>query len=249
MLEVNDLNVSYGAVNAVQGVDLRADVGKVTLVLGANGAGKTTSLRAVAGYHKPKSGSVLIDGVELVGSRAHKMVSNRLVLVPEGRRVFSTLTVEENLRIGGYRATRSQVEGTMAEVYDQFPILSDRKGQQAGLLSGGEQQMLAFGRAVMSQPKVILMDEPSMGLAPTMVDSVMTKVREIADRGIAVLIVEQNADAGLLVADHVSVITRGKTVWTGPAADADKAAVHAVLGESALDEEATSGTARPDDDH
>lgn len=235
MLEVNDLNVNYGAVNAVQGVALRADVGKVTLVLGANGAGKTTSLRAIAGYHKPKSGAVLVDGVDLAGSRAHKMVRNRLVLVPEGRRVFGTLTVEENLRIGGYRASRSEVEETIAEVYEQFPILSDRKGKQAGLLSGGEQQMLAFGRAVMSQPKVILMDEPSMGLAPTMVDSVMTKVREIADRGIAVLIVEQNADAGLQIADQVSVITRGTTVWTGAAADADRAAVHAVLGESALE--------------
>ncbi|MCF8607925.1 ABC transporter ATP-binding protein [Gordonia sp. HY442] len=235
MLEVNDLHVSYGAVNAVQGVSLRAEVGKVTLVLGANGAGKSTTLRAVAGYHKPKAGSVLVDGADLTGSRAHKMVRNQLVLVPEGRRVFATLTVEENLRIGGYRASRAEVEATMAEVYEQFPILSDRKGQQAGLLSGGEQQMLAFGRAVMSQPKVILMDEPSMGLAPTMVDSVMTKVREIADRGIAVLIVEQNADAGLRVADQVSVITRGKTVWTGAAADADTAAVHAVLGETALE--------------
>ena len=235
MLEVNDLNVSYGAVNAVQGVTLRADVGKVTLLLGANGAGKTTSLRAIAGYHKPKCGSVLVDGVDLKGSRAHKMVRHGLVLVPEGRRVFSTLTVEENLRIGGYRATRAQADQTIAEVYEQFPILADRRRSQAGLLSGGEQQMLAFGRAVMSQPKVILMDEPSMGLAPTMVDSVMAKVREIADRGIAVLIVEQNADAGLRIADDVSVITRGKTVWTGAAADADKAAVHAVLGESALD--------------
>ncbi|MCF8570171.1 ABC transporter ATP-binding protein [Gordonia sp. HY002] len=235
MLEVNDLHVSYGAVNAVQGVSLRAEVGEVTLVLGANGAGKSTTLRAVAGYHKPKAGSVLVDGADLTGSRAHKMVRNRLVLVPEGRRVFATLTVEENLRIGGYRASRAEVEATMAEVYEQFPILSDRKGQQAGLLSGGEQQMLAFGRAVMSQPTVILMDEPSMGLAPTMVDSVMTKVREIADRGIAVLIVEQNADAGLRVADQVSVITRGKTVWTGAAADADTAAVHAVLGETALE--------------
>lgn len=235
MLEVNDLNVSYGAVNAVQGVALRADTGKVTLVLGANGAGKTTSLRAIAGYHKPKSGSVLVDGVDLAGRPAHTMVRNKLVLVPEGRRVFSTLTVEENLRIGGYRASRGAADATIAEVYEQFPILADRKDSQAGLLSGGEQQMLAFGRALMSQPKVILMDEPSMGLAPTMVDSVMTKVREIADGGIAVLIVEQNADAGIRIADDVAVITRGKTVWNGAAADADKAAVHAVLGESAFD--------------
>ncbi|MBM7365856.1 ABC transporter ATP-binding protein [Gordonia hydrophobica] len=236
MLEVTDLKVSYGAVNAVQGVSLRAAVGEVTLLLGANGAGKTTSLRAVAGYHRPKSGSVVVNGVDLAGSRAHTMVRNRLVLVPEGRRVFATLTVEENLKIGGYRAPRGAVEKTIAEVYEQFPILYDRRRSQAGLLSGGEQQMLAFGRAVMAQPTVILMDEPSMGLAPTMVDSVMTSVRAIADRGIAVLIVEQNADAGLRIADRVSVITRGKTVWAGAAADADKAAVHAVLGDAVLDE-------------
>ncbi len=235
MLEVRDLQVSYGAVNAVQGVSVSADVGKVTLVLGANGAGKTTSLRAISGFHRPRSGAVIIDGDDLAGRRAHVLVRHGLVLVPEGRRIFSTLTVEENLRIGGYRASRSAAEATIGEVFEQFPILHDRRAMAAGLLSGGEQQMLAFGRALMSQPRVILMDEPSMGLAPAMVEAVMTKVREIADRGIAVLIVEQNADAGLRIADDVSVITRGRTVWTGPADDADRAAVHAVLGETALD--------------
>ncbi|MXP24241.1 ATP-binding cassette domain-containing protein [Gordonia sp. HNM0687] len=235
MLEVNDLHVSYGAVNAVQGVSAKVDEGRVTLVLGANGAGKTTSLRAIAGYHRPKSGEVLIGGRDVAGSRAHTIVRHGLVLVPEGRRVFSTLTVEENLRMGAYRAPKSQIQQTMDEVYDQFPILQERKDTAAGNLSGGEQQMLAFGRAVMSRPKVILADEPSMGLAPTMVETVMDKVREIADSGIAVLIVEQNADAGLAIADDVSVITRGRTVWTGRAADADRAAVHAVLGESELE--------------
>ncbi|WP_132992148.1 ABC transporter ATP-binding protein [Gordonia zhaorongruii] len=236
MLEVDDLHVSYGAVNAVHGVSMRAEPGKVTLVLGANGAGKTTSLRAVAGFHRPRSGTVQLDGVDLTGKRAHVMVRHSMVLVPEGRRVFPTLTVVENLRIGGYRASRAQVDETIEEVYSQFPILSERRGTAAGLLSGGEQQMLAFGRALMSQPKAILMDEPSMGLAPTMVDTVMTKVRQIADRGIAVLMVEQNADAGLAIADEVSVITRGRTVWTGPTADADRAAVRAVLGDAALDD-------------
>ncbi len=235
MLEVNDLHVSYGAVNAVQGVSMKAEAGRVTLVLGANGAGKTTSLRAIAGYHRPQSGSVTIGGQDVAGRRAHTMVRHGLVLVPEGRRVFSTLTVDENLRVGGYRAPRARVAKTLAEVYEQFPILAERRNGAAGLLSGGEQQMLAFGRAVMSQPKVILMDEPSMGLAPTMVDTVMGKVRDIADTGIAVLIVEQNADAALRIADEVSVITRGQTVWTGPTADASLAAVHAVLGETALE--------------
>lgn len=242
MLEVNDLRVSYGAVNAVQGVAVRADAGRVSLVLGANGAGKTTSLRAVAGFHRPKGGRVLLGGDDLTGRRAHVMVRHGLVLVPEGRRVFSTLTVEENLRMGGYRAPRSQMTTVLGEVYEQFPILAERRDMAAGLLSGGEQQMLAFGRAVMSQPKVILMDEPSMGLAPTMVERVMTQVRAIADRGIAVLIVEQNADAGLAIADEVSVITRGRTVWTGPAAEASRAAMHAVLGESSLDAAGPGGT-------
>lgn len=239
MLEVKDLHVSYGAVNAVHGVSMRAEPGRVTLVLGANGAGKTTSLRAVAGYHRPKSGSVVLDGRDLVGKRAHTIVRRGMVLVPEGRKIFSSLTVEENLRMGGYRATKSQIETTMSEVYEQFPILDDRSDMAAGLLSGGEQQMLAFGRALMAQPQVILMDEPSMGLAPTMVDTVMDNVRAIADRGIAVLMVEQNADAGLAVADEVSIITRGETVWTGPAAEADRAAVHAVLGETAMEDAPT----------
>lgn len=248
MLEVKDLHVSYGAVNAVHGVSVRAEPGRVTLVLGANGAGKTTSLRAIAGYHRPKSGSVVLDGRDLVGKRAHTIVRRGMVMVPEGRKIFSSLTVEENLRMGGYRATKSQIEATMPEVYEQFPILDDRSDMAAGLLSGGEQQMLAFGRALMAQPQVILMDEPSMGLAPTMVDTVMDNVRAIAERGIAVLMVEQNADAGLAVADEVSIITRGETVWTGPAAEADRAAVHAVLGETAM-EDAPAGQDSTGDAH
>lgn len=246
MLEVADLHVSYGAVNAVHGVSMRAQRGKVTLVLGANGAGKTTSLRAVAGFHRAKSGSVSLEGIELVGKPAHAIVRRGLVLVPEGRKIFASLTVEENLRIGGYRASHSQVETTMGEIFEQFPILSERRDMAAGLLSGGEQQMLAFGRAMMSQPRVILMDEPSMGLAPTMVDTVMSSVRAIADRGIAVLMVEQNADAGLEIADEVSVITRGETVWTGPASEADRAAVHAVLGETAMEGAGVSPGAGPE---
>ena len=236
MLEVTDLHVSYGAVNAVHGVSMQAHKGRISLVLGANGAGKTTSLRTVAGFQKAKAGTVTLDGEKVLGKPAHMMVRRGVVLVPEGRKIFSPLTVEENLRIGGYRAPRSKVAGTMEEVYEQFPILGDRRDMAAGLLSGGEQQMLAFGRALMSQPTIILMDEPSMGLAPTMVDKVMASVRSIADRGIGVLMVEQNADAGLTVADDVSIVTRGETVWTGPASEADRAAVHALLGEAAIEE-------------
>ncbi|MFH5821849.1 ABC transporter ATP-binding protein [Georgenia sp. AZ-5] len=236
MLEVNDLHVSYGSVNAVRGVSVSASRGRVTLVLGANGAGKTTSLRAVCGLQKAVGGSVTLDGKEILGQAPHRTVRQGLVLVPEGRKVFAELTVEENLRMGAYTVARGTSEKTLAEVYEKFPILAERRAMHAGLLSGGEQQMLAFGRALMSQPRVMLMDEPSMGLAPAMVDRVMTGVRDIADTGIAVLMVEQNADAGLAVADDVVVVERGEVSWSGTAdaAQADTALVRAFLGEAAL---------------
>jgi branched-chain amino acid transport system ATP-binding protein len=238
MLEVKDLHVNYGPVNAVHGVSFSAQEGRVTLVLGANGAGKSTSLRAIAGLHKPKSGAIELDGRSIFGLPAHKVVRRGMALVPEGRKIFFPLTVEENLRVGGYTASRSNVDKTMAQVYDTFPILGDRRAAAAGLLSGGEQQMLAFGRALMSQPRLMLMDEPSMGLAPTMVDTVMASVQKMVDAGIGILMVEQNADAGLEIADTVVVVTRGETVWTGTAEDArgNAAIVHAMLGEAALDE-------------
>ena len=238
MLEVTDLHVNYGPVNAVHGVSFSAEKGKVTLVLGANGAGKSTSLRAVAGFHKPRKGTVTFDRSSIFGKPAHRVVRKGMVLVPEGRKIFFPLTVEENLRIGGYSAPRSGIESSMAEVFDQFPILGDRRSSAAGLLSGGEQQMLAFGRALMSRPRLMLMDEPSMGLAPTMVDRVLTSVRAMADSGIGILMVEQNADAGLQIADSVVVVTRGETVWSGTAAEArgNNAILHAMLGEAALDE-------------
>ncbi|WP_104107721.1 ABC transporter ATP-binding protein [Nocardioides sp. 616] len=238
MLEVTDLHVNYGPVRAVHGVSFTAEAGSITLVLGANGAGKTTSLRAVAGFHKPASGSITFDGKTMTGMAAHKVVRRGMVLVPEGRKIFFPLTVEENLRIGGYAAPRGGLEAGMEEVYDKFPILGERRNSQAGLLSGGEQQMLAFGRALMSKPKLMLMDEPSMGLAPTMVEKVLSSVRTMADAGIGILMVEQNADAGLRIADSVVVVNRGETVWTGTASEArgNKAIVHAMLGEAALDD-------------
>ncbi|MGM7666583.1 ABC transporter ATP-binding protein [Microbacterium sp. A93] len=236
MLEVTDLHVSYGSVNAVRGVSMSAQAGRITLVLGSNGAGKTTSLRAIHGLLKAKSGSVKLKGKEILGQPSHRQVRHGLVMVPEGRRIFPSLTVEENLRMGAYTATRAATQKTMAEVYEKFPILLERKGMPGGLLSGGEQQMLAFGRAMMSQPEVVLLDEPSMGLAPAMVDRVMNRVREIADTGIAVLMVEQNADAALAIADDVVLVQRGEVVWTGTAeqAQADTALVHTFLGEAAL---------------
>lgn len=243
MLEVTDLHVAYGAVQAVRGVTLAASPGRITLVLGSNGAGKTTTLRTVCGLHAAKAGSVRLAGQEILGQPPHRIVRRGLVMVPEGRKIFAPLSVEENLRIGGYVAPRATVAARMAEIYDTFPILAQRRAMAAGLLSGGEQQMLAFGRALMSQPKVILMDEPSMGLAPTMVDTVLSSARAIADSGIAVLMVEQNADAGMRVADEVVVMSRGEVVYRGSASDAqaDTAVVHAFLGETALDDSGPTG--------
>lgn len=237
MLEVEDLHVSYGNVQAVRGVSLGATPGRVTLMLGANGAGKTTTLGAIAGTLKPVSGRVTLEGQEITGRPPHKNVRSGMSLVPEGRRVFGPLTVAENLRMGGYTA-KGDPEKALARVHSMFPILADRAASPAGLLSGGEQQMLAFGRALMSEPKVILLDEPSMGLAPAIVDSILAKVRDMADSGIAVLMVEQNAEAGLEVADDVVAIARGEVVYSGAADEARNHAsvLRAFLGDAALAE-------------
>ena len=239
MLEVKDLYVNYGAVAAVQGMTLSASQGKVTLVLGANGAGKTTTLRAICGLQKPKSGTVTLDGTEIQGLKASKIVRRGLVMVPEGRRVFAPFSVEENLRLGGYTAAKQSTEKTMQEVYEMFPILHERRNGPAGLLSGGEQQMLAFGRALMSSASTILMDEPSMGLAPAIVQSVLNSARTIAESGKTVLMVEQNAEAGLAVADDVFLVERGEVAYSGTAKEAreDPALVRAFLGEAALTDE------------
>lgn len=236
MLRIDNLHVRYGAVEAVRGVDLKVQPGRVTLVLGANGAGKSTTLKAIAGLHPPLSGSVTFDGRNITGLAAHKVVRCGIALSPEGRRVFSPLTIAENLRLGGYTAGRAVLDETLARVYEMFPILHDRSNSPAGLLSGGEQQMLAFGRALMSQPKIMLLDEPSMGLAPVVVDTVIEKVRAMADAGIGILMVEQNAEAGFEVADEVVAIARGEVVYAGVARDARNHAsvLRAFLGEAAL---------------
>lgn len=236
MLEINDLHVSYGAVNAVRGISVSAEPGRISLLLGSNGAGKTTSMRAVSGLLKAKSGSVKLNGKEVLGKPAHKIVRQRMVMVPEGRNIFPSLTVEENLRLGAYTVDRAEAQKIIEGVHNRFPILLERKDMPGGLLSGGEQQMLAFGRAMMAQPEVMLLDEPSMGLAPGMVDRVMEQVRRIADFGLAVLMVEQNAEAALSVADDVYLMQRGEIMWTGTAteAKADPAVIKAFLGEAAL---------------
>ena len=236
MLEIIDLHVRYATAEAVRGVTLSATPGRVTLVLGANGAGKSSTLRAAAGLVDVHAGQVALDGVDVTGRAPHRIVRNGMVLVPEGRRVFAPLTVEENLVLGGYIAPRERARDVLERVWEMFPILRERRAGQAGLLSGGEQQMLAFGRALMSSPRVIMLDEPSMGLAPTMVESVLEAVRGMADEGLSVLLVEQNAEMGLEVADEVVAMSRGEVVFTGPAAQArsNASVLRAFLGEAAL---------------
>jgi branched-chain amino acid transport system ATP-binding protein len=236
MLKVADLQVRYGNVEAVGGVSLTAERGQVTLVLGANGAGKTSTLKAIVGLLKPYAGQVTLDGDDITGLPAQKIVRRGVVLVPEGRRVFSPLSVADNLRMGGYVAAKAQYRQTLEHVYDMFPVLAERRNYAAGLLSGGEQQMLAFGRALMSQPRVMLLDEPSMGLAPVITEAILAKVREMADAGIAVVMVEQNAESGVDVADQVVVLARGLVAYSGTAAEArnNAALVRAFLGEVAL---------------
>ena len=238
MLEIDDLHVSYAHVEAVRGVSVTVRPGKVTLVLGPNGAGKTTTIKAIAGVHPPDSGTVTLDGTDITGLAPHAIVRRGIALVPEGRRVFAPLTIAENLRLGGYTASKAQFEETHARVEEMFPILHERSQAAAGLLSGGEQQMLAFGRALMSQPKFMLLDEPSMGLAPVVVDTVLEKVRAMADAGIGILMVEQNAEAGLDVADEVVAVARGEVVYSGAAKEARSHAsvLRAFLGEAALAE-------------
>jgi branched-chain amino acid transport system ATP-binding protein len=240
MLEITDLHVSYGRVEAVRGFEASVRAGRITLVLGANGAGKTTSLRAVAGLRRAVKGSVRFKGEEMLGRAAHRIVAAGMTLVPEGRKIFAPLSVEENLKVGGHTASRASVATNLERVFAMFPVLKERRSAAGGLLSGGEQQMLAFGRALMSDPQAMLLDEPSMGLAPVVVDRVLASVRAIADSGIAVLMVEQSADAALAIADDVVVLARGEVVHAGPA-DAespDAPVVRALLGDAAVHESA-----------
>lgn len=217
LLDVTDLRVSYGIIEAVRGISLSVEPGEIYAVLGANGAGKSSTLRALAGLER-SSGSVSLNSVEVGKWPAYRRARHGVTLVPEGRRVFAPLTVEENLMIGAYNVTsKPEVRRILSEVYAMFPRLAERQDSAAGLLSGGEQQMLAFGRAMMAAPRVILMDEPSMGLAPTIVDLVLDSARRIADTGVGVMLVEQNAVGALAVADRAGVLERGTLVIEGRA--------------------------------
>ena len=220
MLTIKDLEVYYGVIQAIKGVSFEVNQGEVIALIGANGAGKTTILHTITGLLAPKNGSVVFEGKELTKMPAHKIVSLGMAHVPEGRRVFADLSVYENLRMGAYtRKDRNEIEETLEKVYQRFPRLKERRNQMAGTLSGGEQQMLAMGRALMSKPKILLMDEPSMGLSPIMVNEIFSIIQEVSDSGTTVLLVEQNAKKALSIADRGYVLETGNIVLEGKAAD------------------------------
>jgi branched-chain amino acid transport system ATP-binding protein len=223
LLEVEGLEVRYGGLVAVHGIDLTLQEGEVTLILGSNGAGKSSTLNALAGALRPSRGAVRFDGRDITRWPSHKVSRNGLVLVPEGRRIIAPLSVEENLLLGGYSVRSKQRRAELLEeMFTMFPILRERRAAAGGLLSGGEQQMLAFGRALMSQPRLILLDEPSMGLAPIIVDQIMESVTQIAARGVSVLMVEQNAAAALPRADAAYVLEQGEVILHGTAAEVER---------------------------
>jgi len=233
LFSVRGLEVRYGGIAAVKGVDLDVDEGQIVTVLGANGAGKSSLMRAIAGVIRPSAGSVIYRGEHVEGWHAYRAPGQGLVLVPEGRRILSPLSVEDNLLLGAYTVrSRAAIEATLKRVYDMFPILRERRRFAGGLLSGGEQQMLAFGRALMAQPALILMDEPSMGLAPVMVEKIMESVADIGRSGVSILMVEQNATYALEIAHQGYVLEQGRVVLQGTAAEiaSDAGVVEAFLG-------------------
>lgn len=234
MLEVKGLEVYYGMIQAIKGISFKVEEGEVIALIGANGAGKTTTLHAVTGLLQPKAGQILFEGNDIAKMPGYKIVSKGMAHVPEGRRVFSQLSVLQNLRMGAYtRKDKEEIERNLRMVYDRFPRLEERQNQMAGTLSGGEQQMLAMGRALMSNPKIILMDEPSMGLSPIFVNEIFDIIREVSKSGTTVLLVEQNAKKALSIADRAYVLETGNIVLEGKASDLlnDDSIKKAYLGE------------------
>ena len=215
LLEVKDIHVYYGSIHAVKGVSFEVHQGEIVTLIGANGAGKSTVLNTISGLLHPRSGSVVFDGKDLKGVAPHKIVEHGLAQCPEGRRIFLQMTVEDNLEMGAYTQPGSTVEEGIADVYRRFPRLQERRRQVAGTLSGGEQQMLAMGRALMSRPKVLMLDEPSMGLAPILVEQIFDIIKELHAAGTTILLVEQNAQAALSVADRAYVLETGSISLSG----------------------------------
>ena len=233
MLKIKDLHVSYGGIKALRGVDLEVPDGKIVTLIGANGAGKSTTLRTISGLVKAESGSITYDGKELLGLSINKILEQGIAQSPEGRRVFPNLTVLENLKIGAYlRKDRDGIEKDVRWIYELFPRLEERHWQPAGTLSGGEQQMLAVGRALMSRPRLLMMDEPSLGLAPLVVQGIFDIIRTINQQGVTVLLIEQNANMALKIADYAYVLETGCITKSGTGAEllADESIKEAYLG-------------------
>ena len=232
MLKVNDINVYYGAIHAIKGVSFEVNDGEVVTLIGANGAGKSTILNTVCGLLRSRTGSVEFLGKNLGSVPAHKIVELGMAHVPEGRRIFQQMTVEENLEMGAYTQVRSSVDPNLERVYEQFPRLKERRKQVAGTLSGGEQQMLAMGRGLMSNPRLLMLDEPSMGLAPILVEQIFDIIRQLHKAGTTILLVEQNAQMALSVADRGYVLETGKIVSSGTGSELlnDESVKKAYLG-------------------
>lgn len=219
LLSVNDINVYYGAIHAIKGISFEVNEGEIVTLIGANGAGKSTSLNTVSGLLRPKTGKIVFDGRDISRIPAHKLVKMGLSQVPEGRRVFLQMTVQENLEMGAFTAPNGSISASLDKVYELFPRLKERYRQIAGTLSGGEQQMLAMGRALMSSPKLMMLDEPSMGLAPILVEQIFEIIGNLHKAGTTILLVEQNAQMALSIADRAYVLETGKISLSGDAKD------------------------------
>ena len=217
LLSVSDLNVYYGSIHAIKGVSFDVNEGEIVTLIGANGAGKSTTLNSVAGLLKPKSGSVVFAGENITGHKASKILPHGLALCPEGRRIFQQLTVRENLEMGGYTRPAGEIGDSLDDIFTRFPRLKERHRQIAGTLSGGEQQMLAMGRALMSKPKLLMLDEPSMGLAPILVEQIFDIIQELNHSGTTILLVEQNAQMALSIANRAYVLETGRISKSGDA--------------------------------
>ena len=219
LLKVDDIHVYYGSIHAIKGISFEVNEGEIVTLIGANGAGKSTILNTVSGLMKPAKGSIEFNGQIITGTPAHKMVSTGMALCPEGRRVFLDMSVQENLEMGGYTRPSGEISASMEDVYTRFPRLRERYKQVAGTLSGGEQQMLAMGRALMSKPRLLMLDEPSMGLAPILVEQIFDIICELNRAGTTILLVEQNAQMALSIADRAYVLGTGRITISGDAKD------------------------------
>ena len=218
MLKVENIDVYYGSIHAIKGISFEVNEGEIVTLIGANGAGKSTTLNTIGGLLKAKNGTIELEGKSILDVPAHKIVSRGMALCPEGRRVFLQMTVQENLEMGAFTRNKSEIGASIADVYERFPRLKERYKQVAGTLSGGEQQMLAMGRAMMSKPKLLMLDEPSMGLAPLLVEQIFDIIKELNRAGTTILLVEQNAQAALSIADRGYVLETGRIVGTGTGA-------------------------------